>query len=232
MGTPNKAKITRFRLSSVANRKTLVIDFNELSPVPQQTAFTRGVATFCFDDQHESVFSAASPILSKYQVPATFFAIKELVGTSGFMSLGELKDVERRLGWEVAAHAYSETVHGLSYNGVTPAVALADMRAIRDWLTTNGFKGRDHLAYPHGYYNADVLKIAKQVFTTARGMVRRTRHETFPPGDPYRVGCLEVFNTDALAYVKEEIDKSVSSGFWLILLFISSALQQALQLLG
>jgi len=219
IGSPNRAKLDHFRISSVGNNKALMIDFNELAIVPDQNAYPKGVLTFCFDDQDTTVWSAAAPILDKYRVPATIFTIKDFVGQAGYMTLDQLKAVEREKGWEVAAHAYSTDVHTSAYTAVTPDVALKDMQQIRDWLTANGFKGRDHLAYPHGYYNKDVLKLARQVFTTARGTVRRTRHETLPPGDPYRVRCLEIFNTDTPAYVKGEIDKAVANKSWLILLF-------------
>lgn len=219
IGNPNRAKIDHFRISSVGNNKPLVIGFNELAVVPEQNAFPKGVLTFCFDDQDATVFNAAAPILDKYRVPATIFTIKEFVGLPGYMTLDQLKTVERIKGWEIAAHAYATSVHTDACTAVTPEMALKDMRQIRDWLTANGFKGRDHLAYPHGYYNKDVLKLARQVFTTARGTVRRTRHETLPPGDPYRVRCLEIFNTDTVAYVKGEIDKCVANKSWLTLLF-------------
>ena len=219
IGAPNRAKIDHFRISSVANNKTLVIDFNELAVIPQQNAFPNGVITFCFDDQDSTVWTAAAPILDKYRIPATIFTIKEFVAQTGYMTLDQLKTAERAKGWEVAAHAYATAVHTAAYTAVSPDVALRDMQQIRDWLTANGFKGRDHLAYPHGYYDKDVLKIARKVFMTARGTVRRTHHETLPPGDPHRVRCIEVFNTDTPAYIKAEIDKCVANKSWLTLLF-------------
>ncbi|GAF47373.1 hypothetical protein RW1_040_00350 [Rhodococcus wratislaviensis NBRC 100605] len=218
-GTPDPTAINHFRITVQDNSTALTFDVNEVAIVENQKVYPNGVVTFCFDDQDATVWSAARPALDKYRFPATMFTIREYVGQSGYCTLDQLKTLERDHGWEVAAHADSATVHTASYTGVSDDVALSDMRKIRAWLAENGFKGKDHLAYPHGDYDADTIAQARKVFATARGTVRRTHHETLPPGDPHRVRCIEVLNTDTAATIQAEIDKCVAAGSWLTLLF-------------
>lgn len=218
-GSPNLAAIDTIRVRSQdAAAGPVTVWWNEVATVRNSARHPKGAVTICWDDCDASTMDAAA-IMDPYGFPATMFAITEVIGTPGYLTLDQAKSLEAQHGWEVGAHSYTLASHTTGYPAMTDAAALDDMRKNRSWLESNGFRGADVFAWPHGYYDAAKLALARQVYPNARGTVRRTRHETFPPADPYRIRTLEVFNTDTLASIQTEVDRAYANGTWLVLTF-------------
>lgn len=221
-GTPNRAAVTHIRLRSKdESTGPLTVWWDEVAVVEDKTStlFSGGVVTLAFDDCDATVASQAIPKMSQYGFPGTIFSISDVVGTTGFLTLEQMKIAERDFGWEVAAHSNSLADHSLDFTNISIEDLRSNLRSHRSWLETNGFRGSEHIAYPKGGYNESTLPVIKEIFASGRGTVRRTKYETLPPADPYRIRTFQVYNTDTAANINGLIDKAVTEKAWLILTF-------------
>lgn len=152
--------------------------------------FPSGCVVITADDVYQSYVDLGKVKLDQYGYPCTAYVIADRVGLSGRMTLQELQDLQASSGWEMACHAYSDTVHGLTYAGVTAAQVDADARSMKAYATANGFRGADLHALPKGATgkttdSVSITSILQKYFATSATTVNKTR-ETFPPSDPFR----------------------------------------------
>ncbi|WP_282204529.1 hypothetical protein [Kitasatospora fiedleri] len=147
--------------------------------------FPNGCVIITADDGFQSFVDLGRPILDQYGVVATLFLIIDRLGLSGRLTLQGAQDLQRVSGWELACHAYADSVHGATFNGVAAAQLDADCRASKAYAVANHFRGADMIAYPKGQNGktsdgAQISDILERYFHSAFTTVNKTR-ETFPP---------------------------------------------------
>ena len=64
----------------------------------------RTVVCFCFDDEHESIYTEAYPILREYGYTATLVVNSGWLGRQGRMTWEQLDEMVFDNGWELAGH--------------------------------------------------------------------------------------------------------------------------------
>jgi peptidoglycan/xylan/chitin deacetylase (PgdA/CDA1 family) len=175
----------------------------------------RPVITFVFDDGYETDYSGARPVLDKYHFPATSYVIGTMVGTSGRLSVQQLKSLQDINGWDIASHSYT---HSNLTERARPEIE-DDLALSKEFLERNGlYQGSDHFAYPYGEFDSEELRaLVQKYFSTAR-----TSHgpiETLPPSDPYRLRVMAVSNTTSPEEVSQRVQAAIAGGDWLILVF-------------
>jgi len=219
-GTPTRAAIATLQVRARAtNGNSVTVNLGGLGVTAEPKAFPNGVISITCDDSYASQFNVLRPALDKYGWSATAYTIVDVIGTSGFMTLDQLKTLEQVSGWEVAGHAFTSQMHLDGYgSGSTPAAIEADIRSLRKWLLDNKFKGADHLAYPRGYFTADTQQIMGQYFATARTVTNRLS-ETLRPSDRMRLRSLSVTNTIPLSTAKKLVDNVKAGKGWGVITF-------------
>ncbi|HEU0036268.1 MAG TPA: polysaccharide deacetylase family protein [Kofleriaceae bacterium] len=178
-----------------------------------------GIVSFTFDDNLESIYLDAAPVLAAYGFGATAYVIAESVDQPGRATLDELHQLQDA-GWEIAAHAYAAATHAAELQSLAPADVEADLVAIRDWLRDHDFHGYDHLAYPHGGFagtDTDVLAIVRKYFATARTIVRS--REVWPPSDPEKLRVFYVTDVTPLAEALAAVDLAAEHHEWIVFVF-------------
>lgn len=188
---------------------------NKISLVPVTKT---PIITFSFDDGNSTDYSLAMPKLSQYGYPATTYIIPEGVGTGGYVTLAQLKELKENHGWQVASH------DSINYSTYTNQTDLEKrILYIKNWFLQNGLSGGiDDIAYPNGAINSSiVLPVIKKYFrsgrlddTTGLGKV-----ETIPYGNQYKLHSYMVNANNPVATVKAEIDAAVANNAWIILGF-------------
>jgi peptidoglycan/xylan/chitin deacetylase (PgdA/CDA1 family) len=190
----------------------------------------RPIVTFAFDDGYASDYTEARPVLDKYHFPATSYIVGTMVGSSGRLSVEQLKSLQDLNGWDIASHSYT-------HSNLTARVGTEieeDLVLSKEFLERNGlYRGSAHFAYPHGEFdNEELRSLVQKHFDTARLAEGGT--ETLPPADPYRLRVMMVVNTTTPAQVSAEVQSAIEGGDWLILVFhriVASSADQEIEYL-
>lgn len=131
---------------------------------------------FTADDGYDNVYSTGIPVLEKYGHRLSMAIIGDLIGTAGYMTVAQLKELVGR-GHECVVHGPTGGAGSLVDNYSTTAQVLADVTLHRDFLVNNGLSvNNSHKIYvfPQGKYCASrddntVLNAINQAgFTAAR----------------------------------------------------------------
>lgn len=227
LGTPlARAGDAPVDLGRVTDLQLSVIDLGSGPVTAQVDALeviarpARGVVSLVFDDARDGVFLRARPLLDRHGLRASVAAIVDLVGTPGFMSLPELRALERLAGWDVVAHHATALPDEIGFADLGDEEVLAELTGARAWLLEHGFRrGVDHLVYPYGGFDARSIELVRGLYASGRTIVRGLGLETLPPADPYRIRALSVTRDDAPEALTAAIDRAARERAWLVLVF-------------
>lgn len=116
-----------------------------------------------FDDGYEDNYTTMFPILKKYNAKATVYLIGDLIGTPGYLTVDQIKEMSDsgyvKFGCHTMTHCYlgaqtAENVHA----------EIANCVALVEDITG---KECDSIAYPNGSYTEAVTEIARQYISYA-----------------------------------------------------------------
>lgn len=195
------------------------------------TTYPNGVVSVVFDDSYQNVYDLARPIMDGLGYRGTMFNIAQAIGTTNYLTLAEMRNLQNWCGWEMAGHAYSTSAHTAGYNTLTAQQVSDDLRNLRAWMVTNGFLS-EHFAYPHGQFSlttdgVPIDQLASQYFTTARCIINETT-ESGAPAMAYRLKSTTGINdgsglggitVSALTATGGPLDRCLYNSDWLILTF-------------
>lgn len=217
-GSPNRAALQNVRLRVRAiNGQSVTAHYNGVALVNEPTAYPNGVVSITFDDSKASQYTQGQMYLDKYGYGGTYYTICDQVDTAGYMTMAQLKAIANYTPSEIAAHAYTKANHDTTFPNLAPDVLDAELRNMRVWLQTNGFKGGDHIAYPQGAFTNTVLNTVNKYYGTGRTILSKL--ETLRPAHPLRLRSLSVSNLTTVATVTSAIDRAYANKSWLILTF-------------
>lgn len=221
-GTINRAKINNveFRLED-DNTAPVTFHVNEVAAVPRAAS---GVVSLVFDDGWESTYTRARPYMDKYGFRGSAAIIRDVVGTSGYVSVAQLRALQDLSLWDVVAHADTVANHNAGYGNLENAVVEAELKGIKRWLLDNGFKRRDLFVWPLGSYTASQMVMARRLFSVVRGTTGGAGgaagpQETSPPGDNGRLRTWTIGNKTSAAEVATALTQCITHRSWLILSF-------------
>lgn len=134
-----------------------------------------------FDDGYEDAYTAAFPLLQKYNMKAVFYIITDFPGTTKYASWDQIKQMSGS-GMEIGAHTMDH--FDLAKMSIDRQKAEIDgsKKAIETMLGTPVLS----LAYPTGKYNADTVKIVRAAkipyaVTTQGGIAtQKSKHLELP----------------------------------------------------
>lgn len=113
-------------------------------------------AALSFDDGYDDAATFALPLLREFGDPATFYIATGFVGTSGHVSVSQLR-LMRESGMEIGAH----TVHHVDLTTMTSPQTAHEVTesasALRRWLHGNVTS----FAYPAGQFNERVVSAVR-----------------------------------------------------------------------
>ena len=146
-----------------------VISFDDLvEGIKKGHEFARNTVVLQFDDGYEDNYQYAFPILKKYGFPAMVFLISDRIGTPGFLTWEEIKEMQKYsflAGAHTRKHVYLPDVTLLE---------AQDEIAGSKKIIEDHIGHIDYFSYPSGGFSEDVKRIVKEAgykaaVTTNRG---------------------------------------------------------------
>lgn len=208
--------VSTFRLTT--NNANCSINVQQISVVGEPTG--NGIISFTFDDGHKTNITKAAPILAERGIAATAYIIPDSVGVNAdVMTENQVTSLKYDYGWDVEAHFMSKLTDYSEED-------LDEMFAgVREWIQSRGLGEGKHLAYPNGFFNSSVEKVARKYFTTSRTIDISTLQglNSLRFSNPQRLAAITAVGNSyggyTVADIKTLIDRVANVGGWLILVF-------------
>ena len=114
-----------------------------------------------FDDGCKSTLYSASPILTEYKIPFTIYITPKLIlndqGT--YLNKKELLELSSNKYCTVGAHGYSHS----PLTSLSAEEARNEIINSKKWLEDELGREINHMSYPHGAYNRNIMKIVDDI---------------------------------------------------------------------
>ena len=110
-----------------------------------------------FDDGYADNYKTMLPILEAHSMTAVVYAITNELGKKNYMTLDELKDMQRR-GIEIGSHT-ADHLPLTSLDATTLRRQIHDSKIFLEW---SGLQTIYSLSYPNGEFNDKVIEILRQ----------------------------------------------------------------------
>lgn len=117
------------------------------------------------DDGYDDNYTNAFPALTKEHFPAIFYIITDKVGTEGYMTWEQVKDLKQS-GQEIGSHTRSHP--DLEVISVYPNRLKDELATAKSILEAHGLGPILSLAYPSGKFNAAVEAVARKNYDFSR----------------------------------------------------------------
>ena len=130
-----------------------------------------------FDDGYADNYTTMLPILEAHKMTAVVYVITNEVGKKNYMSLDQLKDMQRR-GVEIGSH----TSDHLALTSLDAETQLRQIRDSKRFLEWSGLATIYSLSYPNGAFNDEITEILRreQYLTAVTGDAGLNTLETNP----------------------------------------------------
>ncbi|MDQ3338174.1 MAG: polysaccharide deacetylase family protein [Myxococcota bacterium] len=224
IGAPSRARITdiMLRVTDDASSTPVTVELDGIALVREPVArYPRGVLSFTFDDNHDSMITEGAPRLDARGFLATAYVIIGNIDEPLRATLPQIQERHAR-GWDIAAHSFSFAAHNMRWTTMPYEVLEDDIVSSREWLMAQGFNGYDHCAYPGGDFTnggtTDVLSLVDRYFTSCRTIFQRQR-EAAPPADAHKLRVFYITNSTTLTAAKAAVDDAIRAREWIIVVF-------------
>ncbi len=174
--------VFRQQLEYLKQRQIAVLPLQEVvTRLQQHTVLPERAVVLTVDDAFTSFYKAAMPVIEEYGYPVTLFVNSDAVGSNGYMTWEQLREVQTKgitIGNHSATHDYLvERQAGEDFamwqERVTQDIAEAE-RALKEHLGTDATL----FAYPFGEFNHPLMDIVrKQGFSAAIGQQSGVMHD-------------------------------------------------------
>ncbi len=165
--------------------------------------------TLTFDDGHETVYSAALPLLESKGVTATAYIVPSWINWGFYMSWDQVSALQEA-GWDIGSH--SMTHKALSQvDSVTLHYELSQSKAE---LQARGFPAK-HLSLPYGACSYPVIEASKLYYESCRGW--QGSNPRIEQVDPYLLKWDVTAGSRPFNYYKQRMDSVMAYGGWYIL---------------
>lgn len=183
--------------------------------------YSSPVVTFIDDDGTRGFLTITKPVFDEYGIVASIGVIPSKVGTSGYMSEEELKELQNN-GYSMLSHSYTHAEDifkpaVVDVNGVTDEAILDDYKKGYEWMAKKGFNGADTIVYPWGGFadSGRYKNLARTFYNNGINASGGGINEEL--NDNMYLNRLFINKSKDIQVYKTAIDDTISKGGWLIL---------------
>ena len=160
-----------------------------VSYIGQRRRLPRKTVAITIDDGYENNFVSAYPILKKYGVPATIFVITGKIGSEGFVTWDEIKEMSDSGIIDIESH----TKEHKWLTGLDDKTLEDELEGSKKILESRLGKEVPFVCYPMGGYNERVETVARSAGYKAAFGTKRRRISA--RGDPYAISRVRISST-------------------------------------
>ena len=172
-----------------------------------------------FDDQHESIYSTALPIMQEFGFRATSVINTGVIGNDDKLTWSQVEELEFVHNWETAGH----TLHHITLT--TSLLELVEYEIYQDWLNLKEH-GLSHstFALPSGKANQEHYNIILQYYQNVR---TSQNISTFAPIDRTDLGYYVYLTGFTAVNVKARILRAKQNKECLVIIGFHRILEEA-----
>lgn len=192
------ARIFEQQLKYLRDQKIPLVSTQDISErIAKNQPLPEHAVMVTVDDAYRSFYDSAIPLIKKYNVPVSLFVNTDSVGTAGYMSWDEIREVVAagvEIGNHTASHAYLvEIEEGESFQQWQQRIRGDILRAQEAFERELGLRP-DIFAYPYGEYSSDVIAVLEELgfiaaYAQQSGVIYGQHHPytlpRFPMGGPF-----------------------------------------------
>ena len=110
-----------------------------------------------FDDGYDNNYTEMLPILETHDMKAVVYVITNELGNEGYLTLEQVKDMQRR-GIEIGSH----TADHIPLVNLDEEFLINQVRNSKIFLEWSGLETIYSFSYPNGEYNSDLAKLVQR----------------------------------------------------------------------
>jgi len=210
--------VTAVVYQSIAGNGYLKVDDFSLDPYVLES-FSAPLVTITFDDSIASQYTNGLPVLQKYGLNGTFYAITgdidvcdPDVSSICYMTRDQLKALSTA-GNEIGSH----TVTHPDLTTLTHDQIVSEMSQSKSTLEQWLGKSVTDFAAPYGHINGEVQADSQQYYTSQRGV--QIGYNSIDNYNQQDLLVQDINSTTTVAQVKSYIDQAKATNTWLILMY-------------
>ena len=172
-----------------------------------------------FDDQHESIYTTALPIMQEFGFKATNVINTGVIGSEDELTWAQVEELEFEHEWETAGH----TLHHITLT--TTPIELVEHEIYQDWqnLKDHGLS-HETFALPSGKANQEHYNIILQYYKNVRTSLNCV---TFAPIDRTDLGYYAYLSGYSAANAKARIMRAKQNKECIVTIGFHRVLEQS-----
>ena len=155
-----------------------------------------------FDDSLSTQFSNGKAKLDKYNIKGTFYCIWDLIGTATYMTQTEVDTLS--VQWHDISGHWQTNLTSLS-----SADQITDLRGMKKWLVTGGYRGSNNYALPNGAYTDAVLTNVRKYFNSIANIDWLSNTKEYSPN--YLINRFSPDSWTSTATIQAWIDNAIAN---------------------
>lgn len=189
----------------------LTTDDFSLTPFSYQ-GFNRALVSITDDDGFASLYTNGLPVLQKYGLPSTAYAISSYIGTAKYMTATQLKSLAAA-GVEIGSHS----VDHADLSTQSPTAQDSELKNSQTTLQKLLGKPVTDYAAPYGAYNQQIVTDAKKYYQSYRGV--QAGYNARNNFDAMNLQVQNIVSTTTVAQVQSWLQEAAATNTWLILVY-------------
>ena len=179
-----------YQMSFLKRHGFQVISFDDfVKGIKAGHSFNRNTVVLQFDDGYEDNYIYAFPILKKYGFSATIFLVSDNIGTPGFLTWDQIKEMEK---YNIIMGAH--TRHHVYLPRVDAARAQDEIAGSKKVIEDHLGHQIDYFAYPTGGFSEDTERLVQEAGYKAAVTTNRGKH--YFDEDLYELKRIHMSNSD------------------------------------
>lgn len=198
-GTPNWWGITHIIIRAQASTWTpdLYVDDFKYFACTQKP-----IVCVTFDDSLSTQFSNGKAKLDQYNIKGTFYCIWDLIGTATYMTQTEV-DILSVQWHDISGHGQT------NLTSLSSADQITDLRGMKKWLVTGGYRGSNNYALPNGAYTDAVLTNVRKYFNSIANIDWLSNTKEYSPN--YLINRFSPDSWTSTATIQAWIDNAIAN---------------------